>query len=89
MCGAGFVSPESAGVSLLPGGLPNGWAGLTRAELAVVRLIADGLSNRAAADQLYLSPHTVSMHLRHVYTKLAITSRVELARIVAQHEGTR
>ena len=67
----------------------NGWEGLTRAELAVVRLVADGLSNRAAANQLYLSPHTVSMHLRHVYTKLAITSRVELARIVAQHEGPR
>ena len=65
----------------------NGWEGLTRAELAVVRLVADGLSNRAAANQLYLSPHTVSMHLRHVYTKLAITSRVELARIVAQHQG--
>ena len=72
-----------------PGPPADGWAGLTRAELVVVRLIADGLSNRAAADQLYLSPHTVSMHLRHVYTKLAITSRVELARIVARHEAQR
>jgi DNA-binding CsgD family transcriptional regulator len=72
-----------------PGPPADGWAGLTRAELAVVRLVADGLSNRAAADQLYLSPHTVSMHLRHVYTKLAITSRVELARIVARHEAQR
>ena len=61
----------------------HGWAGLTEAELAVVRLVADGLSNREIATRLYLSPHTVSGHLRHAFEKLGINSRVALARIVA------
>ena len=58
--------------------------GLTHAERAVVELVAGGLTNRAAADQLFVSPHTVSMHLRHVFTKLGITSRVELTRILLE-----
>ena len=63
----------------------TGWDGLTDSEVAVVRLVAQGLSNRAAAAQLFVSPHTVSMHLRHVYRKLAINSRVELTRLTVQH----
>jgi DNA-binding CsgD family transcriptional regulator len=63
----------------------TGWDGLTDSEVAVVRLVAQGLSNRAAATQLFVSPHTVSMHLRHVFTKLAINSRVELARLAVHH----
>ena len=59
----------------------NGWAALTNAELAVVRLVTEGLTNREAADRLFVSPHTVNSHLRHVFTKLGINSRVELARI--------
>lgn len=64
----------------------SGWAGLTRAELAVVRLVAEGLKNREVAEQLFISPHTVSMHLRHAFTKLEINSRVELTRYVFEHE---
>jgi DNA-binding CsgD family transcriptional regulator len=64
----------------------TGWGGLTAAELAVVRLVAEGLTNRQVAERLYLSPHTVSMHLRHAYTKLDITSRVELTRLAFEHE---
>ncbi len=64
----------------------NGWGSLTTAELAVVRLVAEGLTNRAVARQLFLSSHTVSMHLRHVFLKLGINSRVELARLVLDHE---
>jgi DNA-binding CsgD family transcriptional regulator len=59
----------------------NGWKALTDAEVAVVRLVAEGLTNRAIAERLYVSPHTVSMHLRHVFTKLGIRSRVELTRM--------
>jgi DNA-binding NarL/FixJ family response regulator len=64
---------------------PTGWEGLTDSEVAVVRLVAEGLSNRVAAAQLFVSPHTVSMHLRHVFTKLGINSRVELTRLAMQH----
>jgi DNA-binding CsgD family transcriptional regulator len=59
----------------------HGWAALTTSELAVARLVADGLTNREVAEQLFVSPHTVNSHLRHVFTKLGINSRVELARI--------
>jgi DNA-binding CsgD family transcriptional regulator len=64
----------------------NGWAALTASELDVVRVIATGATNRQAAERLFISPHTVSTHLRHAFTKLGINSRVELARISAQAE---
>jgi DNA-binding CsgD family transcriptional regulator len=62
-----------------------GWAALTESELAVVRLVADGLTNREVAERLYVSPHTVNGHLRHAFDKLGINSRVALTRIAAQH----
>jgi DNA-binding CsgD family transcriptional regulator len=64
----------------------NGWVGLTPSELKVVTLTAQGLTNRDVAARLFVSSHTVSMHLRHVYTKLGINSRAELARIAMSHE---
>jgi len=67
---------------------PNaGWAALTDSELAVVRLIAVGLTNRETAVRLFVSPHTVNSHLRHAFTKLGVNSRLELARVVAAHTG--
>ena len=60
----------------------NGWASLTDAEVAVARLVAGGLSNRDVACRLFVSYHTANGHLRNVFTKLAINSRVELVRIV-------
>jgi len=62
-----------------------GWPALTESELAVVRLVADGLTNRGVAERLYVSPHTVSGHLRHAFAKLGVNSRVALTRIAAQH----
>ncbi|HTE64081.1 MAG TPA: LuxR C-terminal-related transcriptional regulator, partial [Solirubrobacteraceae bacterium] len=64
-----------------------GWAALTDSELAVVRLIAAGLTNRETAVRLFVSPHTVNSHLRHAFTKLGVNSRLELARVVAAHAG--
>jgi len=64
----------------------NGWAAMTAAELAVARLVVEGLTNREVADRLFVSPHTVSSHLRHVFSKLGITSRVELARVARDYE---
>jgi DNA-binding CsgD family transcriptional regulator len=53
--------------------------GLTDSELAVAELVARGASNRQAADELFLSPHTINSHLRHTFEKLGIRSRVQLA----------
>jgi DNA-binding CsgD family transcriptional regulator len=63
----------------------DGWAALTESELAVVRLVVQGLTNRAVAERLYVSPHTVSTHVRHAFDKLELKSRVELVRAAAQH----
>lgn len=51
---------------------------LTPREREIVLLVADGLSTKEAAEQLYLSPRTVSNHLQNAYTKLGITKRAEL-----------
>jgi DNA-binding NarL/FixJ family response regulator len=64
----------------------SGWGAMTTAELAVARLVAEGLTNREVAERLFVSPHTVSSHLRHVFSKLGITSRVELARVARDYE---
>jgi DNA-binding CsgD family transcriptional regulator/tetratricopeptide (TPR) repeat protein len=66
----------------------SGWAAMTDSELAVARLVAQGLTNREVAEHLFVSPHTVSDHLRHVFIKLRVNSRVDLARIAAGHETT-
>jgi DNA-binding CsgD family transcriptional regulator len=54
---------------------------LTARELQVALLLSGGLTTRVAAGQLFLSPKTVEYHLRHVYQKLGIRSRTELATI--------
>jgi DNA-binding CsgD family transcriptional regulator len=60
----------------------TGWEALTKAELAVVDLASHGCTNREIADRLLISPHTVSCHLRHVFEKLGVNSRVHLTRLV-------
>ncbi|WP_155770075.1 LuxR family transcriptional regulator [Mycobacterium asiaticum] len=56
-----------------------GWASLTPAEHDVVRLVSEGLANKEIATKLFISPRTVETHLTHVYTKLGLASRVQLA----------
>jgi DNA-binding CsgD family transcriptional regulator len=65
----------------------TGWAGLTHSELEVVRLVAEGMTNRQVARQLYVSPHTVNAHLRHAFSKLDINSRVQLAHLAIEHRA--
>ena len=60
----------------------TGWAAMTDSELAVARLVAQGLTNREVAEQLFVSPHTVDSHLRHIYSKLSINSRRELRNVL-------
>ncbi|MFC6148088.1 MULTISPECIES: AAA family ATPase [Mumia] len=52
---------------------------LTPQEIQVARLLGDGRTTREAAAALFLSPKTVEYHLRHVYIKLGISTRAELA----------
>lgn len=61
----------------------RGWSALTDSEAAVARLVAEGLTNREVAERLFVSPHTVTGHLRHIFTKMGVKSRVDLARIAA------
>lgn len=61
-----------------------GWESLTETERRVAHLAAEGLSNRQMASQMFLSVHTVAFHLRHIFCKLDLTSRVQLASLVAQ-----
>ena len=85
-----FSDAERAQRSLLAAGVRmhkppapravEGWTSLTKTERRVARLIADGHTNRSAAKELALSPNTVATHLRSVFGKLAVNSRVQLAR---------
>jgi DNA-binding CsgD family transcriptional regulator len=63
----------------------NGWASLTPTELDVVRLVSEGLTNNDIATRLFVSPRTVQTHLTHVYTKLSLSSRVQLVQEAARH----
>ncbi|WP_210083782.1 LuxR family transcriptional regulator [Mycobacterium sp. OAE908] len=57
----------------------SGWGALTPAERDVVRLVSEGLANKEIATRLFVSPRTVQSHLTHVYNKLGVSSRVQLA----------
>lgn len=67
----------SSGAEMIPSAL-----GLTRSELAVAGLVAKGRSNREVAAELFLSVKTVEFHLRHVFSKLQIHRRHELAELM-------
>jgi DNA-binding CsgD family transcriptional regulator len=64
-----------------------GWASLTATERAVTDLVARALTNRQVGERLLISRHTVDSHLRQIYRKLGIASRVELTRLVVADEN--
>ncbi|MFF5920857.1 helix-turn-helix transcriptional regulator [Streptomyces flavochromogenes] len=80
---------RAAGVRRRPSaaGLSDAWPELTAAELRVVRPVARGLTNQQVAERLSLSPHTVSSHLRRAFTKLDVTSRAGLTRLVKHRDS--
>lgn len=57
----------------------TGWGSLTPAERDVSRLVGEGLANKEIAERLFISPRTVQAHLTHIYSKLSVSSRVQLA----------
>uniref|UniRef100_UPI003F9AD9E8 LuxR C-terminal-related transcriptional regulator n=1 Tax=Mycobacterium sp. TaxID=1785 RepID=UPI003F9AD9E8 len=63
----------------------SGWASITPTERDVVRLVSEGLANNDIATRLFVSPRTVQTHLTHVYSKLGLTSRVQLVQEAARH----
>ncbi len=65
----------------------KGWASLTPTELDVARLVSQGLDNKSIAARLFVSPRTVQAHLTHIYSKLGLTSRVQLAQEAARRGG--
>jgi ketoreductase RED2 len=62
-----------------------GWDSLTPAERRVAEAVGAGLTNAQAARRLYVSPHTVDYHLRQIFLKLGISSRVQLAAFLTRH----
>jgi DNA-binding CsgD family transcriptional regulator len=64
-----------------------GWDSLSDAQLGVSQLVAAGLTNQQAARRLCVSPHTIDFHLRQVFMKLGINSRVDLTRIVTERRA--
>ena len=66
----------------------TGWASLTPAELEVVRLVSEGLRNDTIARRLFIAPGTVKVHVSHIFAKLSISSRAELAAQAAAHDLT-
>jgi DNA-binding CsgD family transcriptional regulator len=62
----------------------TGWASLTPTELEVVRLVTQGLTNVEIGRRLFISRRTVETHLSHVFGKLSVSSRVQLAALASQ-----
>lgn len=64
----------------------TGWASLTPMERQVVDLAADGLRNTEIATRLFIAPSTVKTHLAHVFAKLGVSTRAEMAALAARRQ---
>lgn len=75
-----WATKARAEIARIGGRPPSGRDELTEAERRVAELVAEGRTNQEVAQSLFLSERTVSSHLTHIYAKLGIRSRTELAR---------
>ena len=66
----------------------SGWASLTATECRVAAVVSEGLTNARAGERLFISRHTIDFHLRQIFRKLDIGSRVVLTRIVYERQGS-
>ena len=62
----------------------SGPESLSQAEIAVVRLVGEGLTNKEIAERLFVSHRTIDTHVSHAFVKLGVTGRVALAGLVAR-----
>jgi predicted ATPase/DNA-binding CsgD family transcriptional regulator len=89
--GAGLTLDDAVAYARRARGTRNrpstGWASLTPTELDVVRLVAEGLTNPEIGSRLFISRATVKTHLSHVYAKLDVSNRTELAALASAHPG--
>jgi DNA-binding CsgD family transcriptional regulator len=65
----------------------SGWGSLTDTEVSVASLVAESLTNPQVAERMFLSRHTVDFHLRQIFRKLGIESRVALTRLVLEQQA--
>jgi len=71
-----------------PAAPPSSTAELTARETAVLRLVAQGLTDAQVAERLVISPRTVNAHLRSIYSKLGVTTRTAAAHFATTHQLT-
>jgi len=80
--GVMLTSPSLVASTISPS-MPR--ASLTRREVEVLRLVAQGLTNHQIAEQLIVSPHTVNVHVQSIYGKLGVSSRAGATRYTLEH----
>ena len=61
-------------------------SGLTERQVEVLRLVAEGCSNREVAKRLYISPRTADHHVQHIYSKIGVSSRAAAALFALEHD---
>lgn len=83
------LAADGAPSSATRGHVPYGWQSLTATEHSVIDLVAQGLTNREAAERLFMSRHTVDFHLRSIFRKLDVRTRVDLTRLAFERAGWR
>ena len=65
----------------------SGWQSLTKTELTVAALVAEGLTNAQIGDRLYVSRRTIETHVSHTFAKLGVKTRARLSAEAARRLG--